>query len=405
MEALLSISIILVVMIVIIALKINLGYSILSGILLCTILFNRGLGLFSDVFQTISSLSNITLILSVILIFFLARILDEGGTLKRMLTSSERFLRKTWLVIIAIPMVIGIVPTPSGAILSAPFVAEVGKKARLSNLRQLTINYWFRHSISEYINPIFPGVLLAASVAGISFGSFALLNLPLMMFATAIGLLFFVKGIPQRDVRQTHKKDDLLNIGKVVFPLLIALLLPTLFAVNLAIAMLVAVAFTIVINKVYLKKLWGLFVKSFKLDLIVLIALILTFKTVLENSKAMELVAESLIRLHFPSIILIILVPMVIAFITGITIAFVGVSFPLLLPFIKVNGHLNLGLLMLAYEAGYLGVMMSPMHLCLSATAQYFKVEYKEVFKKLLLPQFIIFGFAVLLYFIGWPFF
>jgi hypothetical protein len=45
------------------------------------------------------------------------------------------------------------------------------------------------------------------------------------------------------------------------------------------------------------------------------------------------------------------------------------------------------------------------MHLCLSATAKYFGVEYREVLKKLLLPQLLVLGFSFLLYMIGWPFF
>jgi integral membrane protein (TIGR00529 family) len=406
MDPIISISIILVVMILIVALKINLSYALFFGILLCSAFFNKFSFLMGDFIETAKTPSNTFLLIAVILIFFLARLMEENGMLKNLLASLEKYIKKPWVVITAIPMLIGIIPTPSGAILSAPFVSEMGNRSKVPKLRLHLINYWFRHSVSEYINPIFPGVLLAASVAGLPFGIFALLNAPLMALATILGLLFFVRGLGQKTSKKTKPgKQDMIIVIKGLIPLLIALLLPVLFGVNLAIAMAVAVVFTVIANRIRFVNLGKIFVKSLKLDLVVMIFLILLFKTVLTNSKAMEQVAASFIRMHFPFIVLILLIPFLVGFVTGITMAFVGIAFPLLLPFMKVNGDLNLGLLMLGYEAGYLGLMLSPMHLCLSATAQYFKVEYKDILKKLLIPQLIVLGFALLLYLIGWPFF
>jgi len=403
MSPLVSIGIILAVMIMIVSLKLNLNYSILAGIILTTLFFNRGFNVFGDLISTLTNLTNLNIIAMFILIFFLARLMDEAGILKKMLYSTEKVIRNTGIVVLSIPFLIGWVPSPSGAILSAPFVKEIGEKAKISKLRQQLINYWFRH-ISEYINPIYPGPILASSILSITFASFVYTNILVMAAVFLIGVLFFVRGIKQRELEEKkHSKRDFWNILNVVIPILIALILPTFFKINLSISLLAALIFTIIMNRIFSKKLITTLRKSIKVDIIILIILVLLFKTVLENSKAIELVAKSFIALNFPSLILIILVPMIISFLTGLTLAYVGIGFPLLMPFFTANGSLDLGLVMLAYEAGYFGLMMSPMHLCLSVTQKYFCLELSQIFKKLIVPQLLILGITLLLYFVGWP--
>jgi len=41
---------------------------------------------------------------------------------------------------------------------------------------------------------------------------------------------------------------------------------------------------------------------------------------------------------------------------------------------------------MFAYAGGFAGVLLSPIHLCLVTTVQYFKADLKKIYKMLLSP-------------------
>ena len=375
MNPLISILIVLFVMIVIVSLKLNLNYSILAGIILTGILFQRGLYVFNDLFSTISSFENITIILAFVFIFFLAKLMDDIGVLTKMVYSTEKIVKHTWVMMISIPFLIGLVPSPSGAILSAPFVEEIGKKAKISKERQHLINYWFRH-ISEYINPIYPGPILAAAIVGITFSKLVYINLPVMLTVFIVGVLFYAIGIKQRELEDTNKsKKDILNIFNGIAPIVIALALPTFFKLNLSFSLLIAIGFIVLINKIKIGRTFYVFKKSIKWDIILVIFLILVFKTVLQNSNAIELVSKEFLLYNFPSILLVLFVPMLIGFLTGMTIAYVGIGLPLLIPFFNAN-----------------------------VTQKHFGLEFRQIFRRLIIPQLIVIGVTLMIYFVGWPF-
>ena len=95
-------------------------------------------------------------------------------------------------------------------------------------------------------------------------------------------------------------------------------------------------------------------------------------------------------------------IPFLLGLLTGITAGFVGVSFPIVLPLITKNGSPNISMAMFAYLAGLSGMMLSPMHLCLALTAEYFKVDLSKLYKKLFLNVFalIIFGSIYIILFV-----
>jgi len=53
------------------------------------------------------------------------------------------------------------------------------------------------------------------------------------------------------------------------------------------------------------------------------------------------------------------------------------------MPLMTQGGSLNVSMAMLAYLAGYIGMMVSPMHLCLTVTIEYLKADIAKFYKKL----------------------
>jgi len=54
----------------------------------------------------------------------------------------------------------------------------------------------------------------------------------------------------------------------------------------------------------------------------------------------------------------------------------------------------------LAYESGYFGLILTPMHLCFSTTVKLYKASFSQVYKILVLPAFLTFLFGIMLYFL-----
>ena len=73
--------------------------------------------------------------------------------------------------------------------------------------------------------------------------------------------------------------------------------------------------------------------------------------------------------------------------ITGIAIGFVGASFPLVVPLFSGLAPLDfLAHASLAYAAGYMGMMLSPVHICLLVTRDYFKASLAASYRHLYKP-------------------
>ncbi|RYD07088.1 hypothetical protein N752_00465 [Desulforamulus aquiferis] len=79
----------------------------------------------------------------------------------------------------------------------------------------------------------------------------------------------------------------------------------------------------------------------------------------------------------FSPVIILILLPLAVGMLTGLLQACIGVSFPLVMSFIEPSG----AYVMLAYISGVAGVMISPVHLCLVLSIEYFKADFTRSYK------------------------
>jgi hypothetical protein len=118
---------------------------------------------------------------------------------------------------------------------------------------------------------------------------------------------------------------------------------------------------------------------------------IMAFKGVLVQSGAIEQVRAELVEYHIPSILIISVLPFIAGLVTGIAFAFVGASFPLVVALVP-DAHSPVPYAVLAYGFGYMGMMLSPIHLCLLVTNEYFCADLATGYRYLWKPVF--FGLA-----------
>jgi len=99
-----------------------------------------------------------------------------------------------------------------------------------------------------------------------------------------------------------------------------------------------------------------------------------------------------------PHVIILVLLPLLIGFSTGLSSAMVGISIPLLSPFIVPGGSVDGAALLLAYGAGGIGYLLSPLHLCLVLSADYYGAALSSVYRYLVPPALAVLAGLALLY-------
>jgi integral membrane protein (TIGR00529 family) len=316
--------------------------------------------------------------------------------------SLERLLGDTRAVMAAIPAIIGLLPMPGGAMLSAPMVGAMSDRVKTPPEQRTFINYWFRH-LWEYVWPLYPGVILTAALLEIPVRNVVAVNLPLTGAAILGGLLFCFRGVVRPEAAHVG-----LALGKHVMQL-IASLWPivvvvgaVLFKVPLLLSLSVVCAVLLIAHRPERGELREIARRSATVETVLLIVGVKVFQAVIDSSGAASQVVESFVSVNVPAALVVFAVPFIIGVLTGLTLAFVGVTFPVLMPFfIPEQGVVAYGYMMLAYAGGYLGVLFSPVHLCLVLTRDYFKADLGQVYMLLLRPALVILAIAVAWFLFG----
>ena len=137
-----------------------------------------------------------------------------------------------------------------------------------------------------------------------------------------------------------------------------------------------------------------------------LVAAIMVFKGIMTDSHAVVEVRDELMAYNIPIILIILTIPFLSGLITGIAIGFVGISFPLIIPLFSasdVSGYLLCAAL--AYTFGYMGMMLSPVHLCFLVTKEYFKADLLRSYRHIILPALAVMVTAAAMFLILKTFF
>jgi hypothetical protein len=333
--------------------------------------------------------------------------MQETGQMKRLMVSFRGISQNSRLNLALFPAIIGLLPMPGGAIFSAPMVHEISHQETLTAEAKTLINYWFRH-IWEFCWPLYPGVLLTCALSGIDLGTFVLAQFPLTLFTAWVGYLALLRSIPVQNHHYVNQSDrsgrdfliELMPIllvvgGAVFFGVLIYLAgmaWPVLRTVRQEVPLIAALVIGIFrvwrANRMALEDMQHICCNRSLLSMMVVIGGVMVFQGILEDSRAVSEISRSLTSARVPIILVIVVLPFLVGSITGITVAFVGTTFPIIFSLLTNTGMADqlLAHTILGFCAGYLGVLLSPLHVCLVLTCTYFQTNLARVYPKLSIP-------------------
>jgi integral membrane protein (TIGR00529 family) len=363
-----------------------------------------------------ASADNLLLLAAFFLIIWLSSLMAETGVMADLVATLRARLRYR-TAFAALPAVIGFLPMPGGAVFSAPMVDTVDPAGTVPPWLKTQANYWFRH-IWEYWWPLYPGVLLALDLTRLPAWRFLLMQLPLTGAAVLAGYLFFLRRIevPRPQARSGDRAEHpgsgeragtgrttgiLVLVAPIAAVIVVYMILqfaaPALTRASRYLPILFGLILALVVLQVQRRpgfSVWKTTVLSRRaLEMAALIAAIRIYGAVIESrlpggALLVEQMRTELLHFGIPQGVFVVLIPFVAGLALGLNVGAVGASFPVVLSLLGPNPGLGplSSVVVLAYAFGYAGQLLSPVHVCLVVTSEYFRTPLLRNLARLLPP-------------------
>jgi hypothetical protein len=378
--------------------KVAIGYVMLISSAALFLIYGMNIsGITTAARKAFVSSITIKLLLSLSLIRVFELVLRENNLLASMMAAVKDSFVSRKAVMISMPMLIGMLPSLGGAYFSAPMVKEATADIHMSQEEKAFINYWFRHPW-EYMLPLYPGIVFASAVSGIPLSSLVMVNTVYAAAMIATGFIFSMKRV--ESAKQAGKDNS--HSGErqwlSFLPLAAVLFLVLGMKMELHYSLIIVLIPLFIFYRYGVDKVFRALQYGFSWDVMVMIAGIVLFKETLEASGAVANLSRFFVEHGIPALPVFCLLPFIAGLLTGHTIGFVGSTFPLLL---SIVDHASLSLISLAFASGLIGVLLSPVHLCLILSREYFKADLSGIYRKTIPAGAIVFGVAAVRYFIA----
>ena len=323
--------------------------------------------------------------------------------------------------IMALPAIIGLIPMPAGALFSAPFVQQAGSQVNGPAAWKTTVNYWFRH-IWEYWWPLYPGVIIAMSLFKLEAWRFIAAQILYTPVVLVTGYFVLVRPYIARLGRIApagggSNRRAFFLLLPIAITVLFVFFSPFLFSacfpeMDVKVRKLLAVLVGLLLGVGIVlwnerrerdRRLWASLLSASSRNVLFTLTGVVVFKLLLEQCGLLPAAGNELVASGIPVVVAVAALPFIAGFVTGIALGFTGTAFPLVVGLMATagSGLTPLATLVLAYGFGYMGMMLSPVHLCLLVTREYFSAPFLAVYRHLVrcaLPVVIysIIAYAVL---------
>lgn len=363
--------------------SVNLGFIMLLDAVFVAVLTQISLkDTLKYAFAGLVSDKTIKLSILIFLIMILENIMRTTGMMKTVVASLKELVGSNRVTAALLSLVIGMLPSPAGARFSCPMVEEIiGDNA--DAYKKSFINYWFRHVwMDGFI--LYPGIILASELMEVHIIEFFIHLLPFIILSALLGTVFGILPVKKEVIERTRPWKDSLK-------LLITSMLPVIAVIAIYISLINITPYSleislgsVVIGMLFIKKYGKDRIKdtikqAFPLKLIFIIVGVMIFKEVLFGSGAIDGLPDFMKGIGIPVAALFVLLPFFAGFSSGIAVSFVSIAFPILLPLGLGD---NMWYAVLAYAAGFIGVMVTPLHLCAVVTSEFFKSVMGKVLVK-----------------------
>ncbi|WP_370855950.1 DUF401 family protein [Parasutterella sp.] len=366
----------MILIVVLLRFKVLIGPAILSGGLLIWLFESRSFEKLWVAFtETLTMQRTWDLLLCLYFVMCLEVELRKSGSLHGMVVTLRNIFSSNKVTLAFMPAFLGLLPSLGGARFSAPIVQEASEGIAVDDEQKSAINLWFRH-IFEFSNPLMPGVILACGIANVSIGDLIDQVGWVTILCFVLGWIFLIVPLkitdPEKATNTQHDRSiDWKSLILAFGPIVTSFLLIVAFDVQAALAMgLVVVAF--IPLYFWFKRpisVKSVFTESLDKKLFFNVVCILYFIQLLTVIGTLDEIVNVFNNSALPKAVIIACLSFIFGVMTGMGQGYIAI----VMPIVALMAPGNIVLVGIAMVYGMAGQMVTPTHLCILVTVEYFK--------------------------------
>ena len=364
----------------------HLGFSLLTAAFVLA-LFTMGPGLFGSLtLETFTNPGIIFMAAAVAMIPMIGGYMETSGQMDSMV-SNLRVGRKGFLA--SVPALLGMLPMPGGALLSAPLVKKGGRGVSPESL--VGLNVWFRHAL-YLVYPISTALIVSSYLAGLDVYDVIPTLFPFFLITLALGYFFFLREAKGKITGKGEFSWKGLMIPLMTLlaaPIIDFLILkgmkPEVRETALVLAVMVSFILAAYFARTNIKKSWKVARKMKPWNFGSIIFGMFLFLAIFQNSGVPELISN----LGLSNLVLCVGV----GFFLGLVTGRIQVPTSIIIPIYMGSAGvlvMNPWHFAITYMSIFVGYVISPVHPCISVSLEYFKVDVKGFLIKMAAPSAIM---------------
>lgn len=393
----LFLAIVFAVMIGLIAIRRPLYQAILGGILLTIILFKIPLlEAGGYVVSVVTTWSSISVIVAFYLITFFQRVLSAREQLKLAQQDLNGIFHNRRINTAGSAIFIGLLPAAAAMTLCSQIVKDA-TDGYMDKKEQAFVTSWIRH-IPESILPTYTSVLLMLSLSGVETASYVIgMVIPVVMLM-GIGYFMGLRKIPKDPGTpvSTNKKQDVVNLFKHLWSLMLVVFLILAFKVPVVWAVLIVIVLCIFVYRLKWTEVRPMFKSAIEAKLLLNTFLVLVLKEFIAATGVLTLLPDMMQKLPLPTYLIFAILFFVVTVISGSSAA-IAMGVPLAFAAMPVTTPLVVYLMGIVHAASQIG----PTHTCLMAASEYYEITIGELIRKTI-PAALLFCVLMTIYYNLW---
>ncbi len=339
--------------------------------------------------NTLSDSNTWDLVVIMYLIAVFVYLYRVSGAIKGLGRELMLVIGRPRLVSMLVPAILGLLPVPGGALMSAPIVDEVGEYLGIDRVKRLFVNVWFRHVIFV-VYPLSSVLVLTSILTGTSVWSLVEMQLPVMLIMIIVGYVIGLTRLQRQPINRKISRGG----NKVV---LLRLFSPIIASITIALflspfidykyhlplnrlSMIIGVATGITLLYIQTSSTPKTLLRILSSKETIELAMI-GFSAMLLRKTLMGLDLGCFVSIsqHINPLVLVVLIPAMFSFVTGVNTTSIALSVPIIARIIDLTPPIA----SLLFVSAYISYIVSPLHLCLIYSAKYYEVSVTKSYKYL----------------------
>ena len=386
--------------------RVEIGHSMLVGALLLQLLtWSAPEIFFGATLNTLQNFNTWEILGALYFVMCLEFQLRTSGLLDEVMAAARAHLLSDKFLLAGMPAFLGFLPSLGGALFSAPLVENASRGYEMTAEDKTTVNFWFRH-VWEFVNPIMPGLLLFSQVTQFPLPMLMLEMAPFTLAAIIIGWIFCLMRLREKADGAVYyiengseeavevKRKGLHAVVLTAGPILLNILLVLAFKLPASVSMAMVVGLMTLVLRQNAANIKKMLIHGLDRKLLWGIGSVLLFQQVLMDTGALTGVVAMLRSSRISPLIITAVLTFVTGMLTGTSGGFVAVSMPVVVAL--APGEIAAAVV--GFVVGTAGQMLSPMHLCILVTVEYFKSDFIRSLMPVALMEVLMIAFLAIRY-------